>query len=314
LACTSFSFHAYNLEEMLSYSQIPLHKKYWWVVPELAARSHSEKIIALLEEMNIDKESIDTISVTAYPWLPWALVVWITTAYMLGSLWKKEVIEVNHIMGHVFSVLAERSLEDISFPYVCLTVSWWHNDVYVVEETKHCTEKYIDSEQWQIQKRNHIPLGDSIRVGEYTITKVAQSNDDAAWEAFDKVSRMLWWPYPWGKWVSEYWVFHDVEMPRELSIPPCNNWLFSLSWIKSQVYNSLRKIEERSDDQEIIEKQKQRLAYDFQEAVTWVSANTLLREKWKNKFSNVLIPSKFAYCTDNAWMIWVVGLLQSKTI
>jgi len=71
--------------------------------------------------------------------------VGIATAYTLGKLHNKPVIEVNHIMGHVFSVLVERSLESIELPYVCLTVSGGHNDLYLVtnEKLKVKNEKYF---------------------------------------------------------------------------------------------------------------------------------------------------------------------------
>ena len=48
-------------------------------------------------------------------------------------MYQKPVIEVNHIMGHVFSILLERSLDQIQLPYVCLTVSGGHNDLYFIE-------------------------------------------------------------------------------------------------------------------------------------------------------------------------------------
>lgn len=334
---TSVSIVVYNngnfvVEKIMAYSQIPIHQKRWWVVPELAARSHSEKIIVLLDALEIDSKSIDTISVTAYPWLPWALVVWVTSAYMLWAMWKKPVIEVNHIMGHVFSVLAWRSLDLLVLPYVCLTVSWGHNDIYLVEEKTDSALELGNVEQRS--KRNHMAIGESINVWKYRVKKIAQSTDDAAGEAFDKVSRMLWWPYPWGKWVSEYWENNDAVLPKELPIPVCKKWLFSFSWLKSQVHTIVRKITEESTDDIVLENQKKRIAYDFQEVVAqslvrglqhfvkkynaktiwivwWVSANSRLRSLGKEQLWLVYFPKNFDYCTDNAAMIWVVWLLQS---
>ncbi len=332
VAIVSYDEGDFLIDKMLSYSQIALHKKYGGVVPELAARSHQEKIIVLLDELNIDQESIDTISVTAYPWLPWALVVWVTTAYMLWSMRKKPVIEVNHIMWHVFSILAWRSITVLKLPYLCLTVSWWHNDIYLVE--KKSTKNLDWWDQEQRHKRNHMAIWESINVWNYRVKKVAQSTDDAAWEAFDKVSRMLWWPNPWGKWVSEYADNCNVDLPRRLSTPQFKNWLFSFSWIKSQANTLIKKIKEETKDEILLEDQQKQIAYDFQEIVAqslvhwlcvlhkkhdietvwivwWVSANLRLREVWNEHFENVVLPEKFEYCTDNAAMIWVVWLLQS---
>lgn len=331
LAVVCYKNDTFVVEQLYSYTQL-IHKKYGGVVPELAARSHADKIQEMLKDMDIDKGSLDTISVTAFPWLPGALVVWVTTAHMLGALWRKEVVEVNHIMGHVFSILADRSVETLQLPYVCLTVSGWHNDIYLVEEKLSTPETIVD--QQQRHKKNHLALWESETVWNYLVTKLAQTCDDASWEAFDKVSRMLWWPYPWGKWVSEYGIAHDVELPKNLPVPVCKKWLFSFSWLKSQVHTLLAKIDSLELAPEEYERYTQRVAYDFQESVAeslvtglaryvkkynakttwivwWVSANSRLRSLWKEKLWDILLPEKFAYCTDNAAMIWVVGLLQS---
>lgn len=65
------------VEKLVSFAQIDIHVQYGGVVPELANRSHADKIIRLLEEMGGDtlREEIDFISVTAFPGLPGALVV-----------------------------------------------------------------------------------------------------------------------------------------------------------------------------------------------------------------------------------------------
>jgi N6-L-threonylcarbamoyladenine synthase len=138
---TALAIVAYNegnfvVEKVLSFSQLDLHAPYGGVVPELANRSHADKIIRIIEELggNKLKDEIDFISVTAYPGLPGALVVGMTTAHMLGKMRDKEVVEVNHIMGHVFSILPDRNEEILQTPYICMTVSGGHNDIYLVEE------------------------------------------------------------------------------------------------------------------------------------------------------------------------------------
>lgn len=135
VAVVSFDGDRFAVEKMLAYSQLEVHEEYGGVVPELAARSHMEKILPLIEALGGEqlREQIDSISVTAYPGLPGALVVGVTAAHTLGALWEKPVIDVHHIMGHVFSVLADRGLATMQLPYLCLTVSGGHNDVYLVD-------------------------------------------------------------------------------------------------------------------------------------------------------------------------------------
>jgi tRNA A37 threonylcarbamoyltransferase TsaD len=94
--------------------------------------------------------------------------VGITTAYTLGKLYNKPVVEVNHIMGHVFSVLVERSLESIELPYVCLTVSGGHNDFYLVtnEKLKVKNEKLSEGVMEKVghTKHNHLAIGGILQV------------------------------------------------------------------------------------------------------------------------------------------------------
>ncbi|MDR0282241.1 MAG: hypothetical protein LBI53_02725 [Candidatus Peribacteria bacterium] len=126
----------FNVEKLLAYSQIADHQKYGGVLPEIASRLHSEKIIAILQ--NIGRENIketDFISVTSHPGLPGSLVVGKAVANTLAEYFHKPLIEVNHIHGHIFSILLERRLTDITYPMVILTASGGHNDIYLVNRT-----------------------------------------------------------------------------------------------------------------------------------------------------------------------------------
>lgn len=346
LAIVTIDDGFFECEQMLSFSQIDLHAPYGGVVPELAYRSHADKIVRMIEEMKIEKNEIDFISVTSHPGLPGSLVVWVTTAHMLWQLRNKEVVEVNHIMGHVFSVLIGRSIEDIQLPYLCLTVSGWHNDIYIVEDAASTKTELVDvsSEQDTKHKRNHLPLRWSIEAWPYKVTKIAQTLDDAAGEVYDKVSRMLGGPYPWGYWMdcqaAEGWPDNRVDLGvYTLGDKPLQ---FSFSWVKSQVYNLLRKFEREGvelDDQLI-----KNIAWKFQKvvlgslvkhivmsyqkfdiqllwAVGWVAASSKLQgllEEWLSENSintKLLMPIKRSYCTDNGAMVWVVGhILNAKPL
>jgi len=322
----SFDWNIFKTEKLLAYSQIDDHQKYWWVVPEIASRLHSEKVINVLNKIwfsNISK--VDFISVTTHPWLPWSLVVGKAVANMLWEHFKKPVIEVNHIHWHIFSLFLERNIHEINFPMMVLTASGWHNDLYLVEI----------SSQWN-----------KVATKQYNITKIWNTLDDAAWECFDKVSRMLWWPYPWWWWIAQKalkWKPNSDFQFKRIFLSS-DKFEFSFSGMKSQVSFLLKKLEK--DGTKITEKIIWDISYEFQEAVIevlakklikswikyqvktlgiawWVSCNDRLREylntqvSWysKNKWFDIttLKPTNKIYSTDNAAMIWVTGILKKQS-
>ncbi len=305
----------FAVEKLVAYSQIADHQKYGGVVPEIASRLHSEKIIALLEEIGMDEiRTVDAIAVTTNPGLPGSLVVGKTTAHFLSTYLQKPVLPINHIHGHIFSILAERNISELKLPYVVLSVSGGHNDIYLVDEN---SEKIV----WK-----------------YSITKLGTTRDDAAGECFDKVSRMLWGPYPGGVRISEKALKGNPEsgIVFKRIFLEADKFDFSFSGMKSQVHYFLENMKKQSkdlDEQTICD-----IAYAFQESVVevlanklikaaqqysaqtigivwWVSANKRLREytqehaAHKRVTAQILKPTKNIYSTDNAAMIGVVGLL-----
>ena len=326
------------VDKIVMYSQIKQHIPFWWVLPEVASRLHSEKIVALINEIWFDNiHDVDFISVTTKPWLPGSVVVGRTAAYLLSEYYNKPLCEVNHIHGHIFSILLERKIEDIVLPLVILTASWWHNDLYVVND------KITDQLSWL----------ETEKVWPFYVTKIWYTLDDAAWEAFDKVSKMLWWPYPWWPWISEQalkWKHNEKFLFKRIFLPLKDNQIFefSFSWMKSQVLQLLSHYENEwksLNEQDICD-----IAYEFQEATVetlwkrlikaskmywaksiaiawWVSANSRLREYVENEISEwnkseyagnnwlhvkFLHPVKNLYSTDNWAMIWVVWLLMNN--
>lgn len=134
LGIISYDNGFFAVEKLVAYSQIADHQKYGGVVPEIASRLHSEKIIALLEEIGMDViKTVDAIAVTTHPGLPGSLVVGKTTAHFLSTYIDKPVLPINHIHGHIFSILAERNISELKLPYVVLSVSGGHNDIYLVD-------------------------------------------------------------------------------------------------------------------------------------------------------------------------------------
>jgi len=328
----------FSCEHMLTDSQTALHNTYGGVVPEFAYRAHADRILRVLEELwgKDLQDRIDTITVSTRPGLPWALLVWIATAHTLWKLWWKPVIEVNHIMGHVFSTLLWRRIDMKQLPYVCLTVSGGHSDIYLVQSYAF-HEKIIIQDEVNWIKRQHLGIWEELKVWPFHVTKIGQTRDDAAWEAFDKVARMLWWPYPGWAWLSnlaKQWKHHELVSFRASSFDD-DTLDMSFSGLKSQVYNMLRKLEKNNI--ELDEQMKANIAFAFEQKITHmlatklyqavrqykacsvglvggVAANSVLREQINTMVDPLHIscatPTQMVYFTDNAAMIGVVWLLE----
>ena len=326
----------FNVEKIVMYSQIQQHIPYGWVLPEVASRLHSEKIVALIQEIWLENiQNVDFISVTTKPGLPGSLVVGRTAAHLLAEYYHKPLVEVNHIHGHIFSILLERKVEDLELPLVILTASWGHNDLYVVNKEQKDDLKNLDTE----------------KVWPFYVTKIGYTLDDAAWEAFDKVSKMLGGPYPWWPWISAQalkWKPNENFQFKRIFLPLKDDQIFefSFSGMKSQVLQLLSHCEKewkKLTEQDICD-----IAYEFQEATVetlwkrlikaakmygaktiaiawWVSANKRLAEYVENeakewnesdyatkKWLHVefIHPVKNLYSTDNWAMIGVAGLLM----
>lgn len=330
----NFDGQIFTVDALLAYSQIQDHQKYWGVVPEVASRLHFDKIIEVIKTIGFDLiKEVDFISITVHPWLPGSLVVGKAAASLLTSYFTKPLVHVNHVYGHLFSLLLERNVSDIQFPLVVLTASGGHNDIYVVTNA----ECRVQNAEWIERKE----------FWWYTIAKVGYTLDDAAGECFDKVARMLGGPYPGWQWISEkalQWKPNsDLEFKRIFLSK--EGFEFSFSWMKSQVSFLLKSLGERWKVKgerwayEVPEELICDIAYEFQEAVVevmikkliragiafdaktlWlaggVSCNDRLREylqtyaKEKMPEAVILRPTKKVYSMDNAAMIGLAGILE----
>ncbi|MFA6981447.1 MAG: tRNA (adenosine(37)-N6)-threonylcarbamoyltransferase complex transferase subunit TsaD [Patescibacteria group bacterium] len=142
------------------------HEKTGGVVPEIAARKQVEFIVPVIEQALIDgfgsvdhaKENIDAIAVTTGPGLVGSLIVGIEAAKALSLSWSKELIPVNHLIGHIYANFLTH--KDIKFPAMVLVVSGGHTDLVLMK-------------------------------GHGDFTYVGGTVDDAAGEAFDKTARIL---------------------------------------------------------------------------------------------------------------------------
>lgn len=150
-------------------SQIDMHRPWGGVVPELASREHLEKIEQIVAEAitqaGISFADIDAIAVTQGPGLIGSLLVGVCYAKSLAYALDIPIIGVNHIEGHVYSVTFENP--PIEYPALALIVSGGHTNIFLIPEE-----------------------------GSYQV--VSRTRDDAAGEAFDKVSKMLGLGYPGG--------------------------------------------------------------------------------------------------------------------
>src|SRR5579863_5188655 len=155
-------------------SQFFAHGKYGGVVPELASREHLRAIVPVvrdaLSEAAVSLADLSAIAVTAGPGLIGSLLVGITYAKALCLATGLPLIGVNHIEGHIHAVLFEQKGK-IEFPALALVVSGGHTHLYRVPENL-----------------NYSLLG--------------KTRDDAAGEAYDKVGKLLGFPYPGGPFID----------------------------------------------------------------------------------------------------------------
>ncbi len=156
-------------------SQIQAHNEWGGVVPSLAKRKHEELIDLVisqaLKQAKVRLEDIDVFAATKGPGLSIALEVGLAKIKEFANLYKKPMIAVNHMEGHIYSTLAKNSKglphADYQFPLLVLLISGGHTELVLMKDH-----------------------------GKYEI--IGQTLDDALGEAFDKVGRMLDLGYPAG--------------------------------------------------------------------------------------------------------------------
>jgi N6-L-threonylcarbamoyladenine synthase len=174
-------------ERMLSNvvaSSMDLHVKYGGVVPEIAARSHIEVILPVIQQALDDAacewDDIDAIAVTYGPGLGGSLLVGVMTARTLAISKAKPLYAVNHVEAHVYANFLTKTympdfkmpLSQPDLPMLAIIVSGGHSQLVLFHDHS-----------------------------EYTV--LGQTQDDAIGEAFDKVAKMLGLPYPGGPSIAK---------------------------------------------------------------------------------------------------------------
>ena len=286
------------------------HAKYGGVVPELSSRAHLQIVIPLLKDAlkksNLELKDIGLVTATAGPGLIGALLVGLTFAKGLSYSLKKPFVPVDHIEGHIFSGFLMN--EKPEFPYLALVVSGGHTLLILV---KSFTEMQL--------------LGSTV--------------DDAAGEAFDKVSKMLGLPYPGGPQIQKSAMNGN---PDKIDFPIAETkgeYDFSFSGLKTAVLryvqknypgDKLNRIIPQNDINDIAASfQKAAVAALIQKTekaiknfeissvsvVGGVAANKSLRNAFTelcSKHKKKLIIPDLQFCGDNAAMIAFRGLTLYK--
>ncbi|WP_350288834.1 tRNA (adenosine(37)-N6)-threonylcarbamoyltransferase complex transferase subunit TsaD [uncultured Croceitalea sp.] len=284
-----------------------IHKKYGGVVPELASRAHQQNIVPVvhqaLAQANIDKKQLSAIAFTRGPGLLGSLLVGTSFAKSLALGLNIPLIEVNHMQAHILAHFIEDAAQTSpQFPFLAMTISGGHTQIVLVKN-------YFDMEI----------LGETL--------------DDAVGEAFDKSAKLLGLPYPGGPLVDKHAKLGNqkaFEFPKP-KVPGLN---FSFSGLKTSILYFIQK--RTKEDSEFITKNIDDICASIQFTILeilmdklklavkqtgikqiaiggGVAANSGIRGRLQHAEKDLgwqtYIP-KFAYCTDNAAMIGIVGYLK----
>ena len=275
-------------------TQIEVHQKYGGVMPEIASRLHCENIGLVLQEAlekaNIKLEEVDAFAVTRGPGLIGALHVGMQCAKTLAMLYKKQLIPVHHLAGHIY---ANEYNEELKFPLLAVVVSGGNSELVLM--------------------RGHM---------DFEI--IGETRDDAIGECYDKVARVLGLPYPGGVPIDKLAKegTHVYHLPKPLSGE--DTYDMSFSGLKTNVINLVHNLEQKGEKINVPD-----MCRSFQDTAVGivldratraikeygikqvvlaggVSANSYLREQMKlacDKLgANIIIPPMWC-CTDNAAMI-----------
>ena len=288
-------------------SQIDVHKEFGGVVPELAARSHIEKIDWIVQKAvndgGVKISEVDAIASTAGPGLVVCLSVGLSFGKALATSLKKPFIAINHLEGHAISPRLNSKLD---FPYLLLLISGGHSQFLSVQG-----------------------LGKYKRLG--------TTIDDALGEAFDKTAKLLGIEFPGGPQIE---ILAEKGNPDKFDLPKpilnkggCN---LSFAGLKTAVLKISKEIKTEKEKfdlaasfqktiEEILYKKTKTAFLEFEKqnkpskkvfvVAGGVAANKKIRAKMtslcnEENYQSIFPPIKL--CGDNAAMIGLVGLEKFK--
>ncbi len=191
-------------------SQVDIFAAYGGVIPEVAARSHLEAILPViqkaLDDAGLTKDDIDCLAVTHTPGLLGSLLIGTLTMRMLAILWEKPLYAVHHLKSHIYAAWLTQQSAQPGFPLIALVISGGHTQI--------------------IYMPGH---------NEFEI--IGTTRDDAVGECFDKVAKILGLPYPGGPAIAEA---ADGEAKYHLPKPKVEGLDFSFSGLKTAVLRAVQ--------------------------------------------------------------------------
>jgi N6-L-threonylcarbamoyladenine synthase len=313
----------FKLHSNVVASSMDIHKAYGGVVPEIAARSHIEAIIPVVDEAlktaKTDWQQIDAIAVTQGPGLSGSLLIGVLTARTLAIAKNKPLYAVNHVEAHVYAnFITETVLDNYKmppappkFPLLALIVSGGHSQIALFKD-------------------------------HFDYRLLGQTTDDAVGEAYDKVAKILGLPYPGGPSIEK---IAPLGNPRAIKLPKAkmqNAYDFSFSGPKTAVLRATQALVGKDytfPSYELAgllnESQKADIAASFQftaintllDAVEHavkefkpksvviaggVAASQPLRQQISERISSNINYADIKLCTDNAAMIASLGYFKAK--
>jgi N6-L-threonylcarbamoyladenine synthase len=284
-------------------SQNEIHAKYGGVVPEIASRKHIEVIDLIISEAmqkaGITYDDVHAVAVTNRPGLLGSLLVGVGAAKAISYYYNKPIIAINHLKAHIYANFLTYEKPDDEF--IGLIVSGGHSSLYYVKDLSN-------------------------------INEIGHTVDDAAGEAFDKISRYLELGYPGGPVIDKLSKNGNpdyIAFPRPMI--DSKDYNFSFSGIKTSLIYKTKK-----DPDLLKEENIPSLVASFQKAAIevlvektfsaahaygvkkilisgGVAANSLLREEFHKRAviekMEVYIPPIYL-CMDNAAMIACLGYYE----
>ena len=288
-------------------SQAEVHKEFGGVVPELAARSHIEKIDWIVQKAIDDSgrkiEEIDAVASTAGPGLIVCLSIGLSFGKAFAGALNKPFIAVNHLEGHALSPKLNSKL---NYPYLLLLISGGHS-------------QYVSVLGLEEYKR----LGTTI--------------DDALGEAFDKTAKLLGIEFPGGPQIE---VLAEKGDPNKYNLPKpifnkggCNLSFAGLKTTILKISKNIKTDQEKFDlaasfqktVEEILHKKTKIAFNEFEkqnnprEKVFVVAGGVAANKKIRSMLINLCNEKNYKsifppieICGDNAAMIAMVGLEKFK--
>ncbi len=295
-------------------SQVPIHREWGGVVPELASRQHLRDICGVVEralgEADAKWPDLGAIAVTQGPGLVGSLLVGVSFAKAAAAASGLPLVAVHHLAGHIESLVLHNG--ELPLPSVVLVVSGGHTSLYLVE-----------------------------RPGSYQL--LSRTRDDAAGEAYDKVAKLLGLGYPGGPVIDR---LANGGNDRAIALPTTRlthadrnapelkgDLDFSFSGLKTAVARHVRARDGGLTEQDIAD-----IAASFQRVVVsalidrlfvaarryraasvgisgGVSANSRLRAELMDRAARREVPAflpSLSLSTDNAAMIAAAGLRKFR--